>query len=421
MPVCLSAVYWSNSDSIIVSWSHSDSNVTGFEVQRKIGANGTWVYRGTTPPTQMSYEDMVLDPGTTYYYRVRTVNNGLYSAYCITPVSASTPNAPGGLNAPNLTSAEVAGANCNANPYVLTLRWTASAGDGHTHTVAEKSINNIDWSFLAIWEISGSSDPDGEPLPADGHPLQYTNYYVRLRAFKGVGENDVYSSPSNVRQVNAVQTVPTNLSATALRVNGAPRVSVTWTLPPAPFGVHHYRLTRTVDSTSTTVYIACNAQSYIDTSNIAENKTYVYKLQAVDRLDNSNPPPIVSGYGNADFGTIVDFAPSIVSGSIIDNDHINLLRSIVNSVRSSAGLGGPFNAWTDPGIADNSVPVRAAHIKELRFRLKQAYDQLGKTPPAYTDPSPDPPGSAYDQALIGIVVKKEHINQLRAAVKPITY
>jgi hypothetical protein len=83
---------------------------------------------------------------------------------------------------------------------------------------------------------------------------------------------------------------------------------------------------------------------------------------------------------------------------------------------------GVFNNWTNPGtIGSNQGLIQAAHIKELRFRLKEALTRMGAPLPPYENPTPDPGAPGYDAALRGVVVKKEHINDLRAAVKPITY
>jgi len=417
-PTCTNAIYWSNIPGITIYWNHDLTNVTNFQVQRKIGANGTWADLTTTGPTTLYFTDTALDTGTTYYYQVRTYNNGMYSPYCNPAVSASTPGAPGGApSTPNLTNAVLSGANCNSNPFTLTLTWTANPNDGHTHIVAYTSPDTITWTYLSIWPRPGEGEPNIKVLNAsDG--LSYGNRHVRIHAYKFVNNEDVFSSPSNARPINAAQTVPTQVSATSQRFNGQPRVAVAWTLPPAPFGVHHYRLTRIVDNVTTTVSIACNAASYVDTSSIANNKAYVYKMQAVDKPDNQFPT--VSGFSNADYATTVDFVPSINTGVLISADHINSLRNTVNYVRSTTGAG-IFTGWTDQTIGANLVVIQAAHIKELRFRLKEALLLIGAPLPNYTDPTPDPGAPGYDAALRGVVVKKEHFNQLRAAVKPITY
>src|SRR6266568_955875 len=72
---------------INLSWT---SNETGFEIQRKTGASGTYaqiVFLWNT--TSRSYSDAFLASGTTYFYRIRAANKCCYSAWS-NEVSATT-------------------------------------------------------------------------------------------------------------------------------------------------------------------------------------------------------------------------------------------------------------------------------------------------------------------------------------------
>jgi hypothetical protein len=57
------------------------NNETGFEVHRKTGSAGTWARIVTTGPNISIHNDAGRAPGTTYYYRVRSVNGSGASAW----------------------------------------------------------------------------------------------------------------------------------------------------------------------------------------------------------------------------------------------------------------------------------------------------------------------------------------------------
>jgi titin len=71
-----------NSTQINVTWSESIVNETGFIVERKTGAAGTYAQVGSTlPQNSTSYTDNVASSATTYFYRVYAVNSVNRSEY----------------------------------------------------------------------------------------------------------------------------------------------------------------------------------------------------------------------------------------------------------------------------------------------------------------------------------------------------
>ena len=58
-----------------LTWADDSSNETGFEIQRKTGADGTWGTLTTLVANQTSYSDAAVASGTQYFYRVRAIND----------------------------------------------------------------------------------------------------------------------------------------------------------------------------------------------------------------------------------------------------------------------------------------------------------------------------------------------------------
>lgn len=84
--------------------------------------------------------------------------------------------------------------------------------------------------------------------------------------------------------------------------------------------------------------------------------------------------------------------------------HLTELRSRVNTVRATFGLGA--FAWTN-AITAGSTLAKAVDVIELRTALAAAYTAAAMTQPVYVDPS----------LPAGTTVKVVHISQLRAAVE----
>ena len=62
-------------------WTDNSSNETGFKIERKTGAGGTYAQIATVGASVTSYSNTGLTPGTTYFYRVRATNASGDSAY----------------------------------------------------------------------------------------------------------------------------------------------------------------------------------------------------------------------------------------------------------------------------------------------------------------------------------------------------
>ena len=70
-----------SSTQIDLSWSDNSNNETGFKIERKTGAGGTYSEIDTVLADVTTYSDTGLAEGTTYYYKARAYNTAGSSAY----------------------------------------------------------------------------------------------------------------------------------------------------------------------------------------------------------------------------------------------------------------------------------------------------------------------------------------------------
>ncbi len=70
-----------SSSQINLSWTDNSNNETGFKIERKTGAGGTYSQIATVGASVTSYSNTGLSNGTVYYYRVRAYNSVGNSSY----------------------------------------------------------------------------------------------------------------------------------------------------------------------------------------------------------------------------------------------------------------------------------------------------------------------------------------------------
>ncbi|MEI6209707.1 MAG: DUF1566 domain-containing protein [Desulfuromonadales bacterium] len=69
-----------STSQINLKWSDNSSNETGFKIERKAGATGTYAQIATTAANVTSYNDTGLSTSITYFYRIRATNSAGDSA-----------------------------------------------------------------------------------------------------------------------------------------------------------------------------------------------------------------------------------------------------------------------------------------------------------------------------------------------------
>jgi hypothetical protein len=154
-----------SSSQINLAWTDNSSNETGFKIERKTGASGTWSQITTTAAGVTSYSNTGLAASTQYYYRVRATNATGDSAYSneANATTSSTGNTIAVNSSVNgslaTTDATTTAGNGSAGAYMDDYTFSAVSGTTYTITLNSTAFD----AYLRLYNGSTllTSDDDG--------------------------------------------------------------------------------------------------------------------------------------------------------------------------------------------------------------------------------------------------------------------
>lgn len=253
---------------INIFWQDTSSYVTGYELWRKDGLNGTYVKIKSLPPDAFNTNDAGLDPKVRYFYKLRGFNpfgSSEYSNEVASTLSNGSPDIP---YPTNLVAKILAKDK-------IQLSWTDNSSNENFFQVERKTGS------------TGTFFPIGKPLPPNtttfldsAYGLQPGNdYEYRVKAY-----SDTDSSWSNslaVRTPDYNLTKPSNLAAARFNTN---TIRIIWT------DNSQYETSTIIErkSTSNTAYtqigtVGTDITRFDDTSfNVGES--YTYRVRGTDGL-----------------------------------------------------------------------------------------------------------------------------------------
>ncbi|GEM_PF-363582 len=256
---------------------------------------------------------------------------------------------------------------------------SSSAGNGDT-TSATVTVydanNNVATGYTGTIHFTSTDGAATLPvnytfLGADAGVHTFTNGFTfRTTGVQVVtGTDTVVNTVTNSRGITVGPPTPTGLTATA---DTTTHVSVSWL---ASQGAVSYELVRISAAGQQTIPLA--ATSYGDT--VTAGGAYIYKVRAIDSSSR------YSGYSAPDIAMARTFTddPLIANTTAVKAIHITELRDAINALRQAAGIG--TTTFSDP--SPSAMSIRKTHLDELRAALTAARAAAGLTNAAYTDPT----------------------------------
>ena len=308
-----------SSSQINLSWTDVASE-TGFKIERKTGASGTYVQIGTTGTNIVSYNDTGLTVNTTYFYRIRATNIGGDSSYSV-EVSATTlntaPAAPSGLTATAISTTQV------------NLSWVDNSPN-ETGFRIERSIGT---NFVEITTVGA-----GITTFSDTGLVPGTNYLYRVRATNLLGDS-AYSNQATATTLVPPPATPTGLAATA---TSSSQINLTWSDVATETGFKIERKTGSGGTYAQIATVGAGVTTYSNTG-LSGNTTYFYRIRAT----NAGGDSAYSAEASATTLNSPPAAPATLTAVAASGTQINLSwPDVANEtgykVERKTGSGGTY-------------------------------------------------------------------------------
>jgi transcriptional regulator CtsR len=304
-----------SASQINLSWTDNSSNETGFYIERRTGAAGSFTQIATVPANTTSYQNTTgLVDGTTYYYQVRAYNTYGNSAYT-GQASATTPF----LAPTNLTATAI-------SPSQINLSWNDNSQSETGYYIERKTGLNGTFALIATTASNATTFQDTGLV-------DNTTYYYQVRAFNSYG-NSAYSNQANDTTPLAPPSTPTNLlgwstSATQIQlswndtahnedgfiIEHSPNSPGNWTQAGAMTGPNVTTFSDNPLTADTTYYYrvkAHNSAGDSGYSNIVSATTTVWQVTvAVDDGLGTTPNTLSRALALATSGQTISFTTSV--------------------------------------------------------------------------------------------------------------
>ncbi len=197
----------------------------------------------------------------------------------------------------------------------------------------------------------------------------------------------------------APASIPSGLTSTA-----GSTVTLNWT---AASGATNYRVVRATSKEGPYSFVGTTSSTTLNDTSVTSGTAYLYKVCAADGSGNCT-----SAYSNVSLGvafsftdpTIQTFAENPSNPTTIKAAHITELRTVVNAVRTLAGLSAA--TWTNSTITAGVSLISKDDVMDLRNRLNDALVAMNLQTQPYTDPT-------LAGAPNGTIVQAVHIRELR--------
>jgi hypothetical protein len=351
---------------IDLTWQHSSTQVTGFQVFRSTtGPTGTYALLASTVATVTSFADAGLAGSTTYCYEVRsfrtTGRNTTYTAYsdaaCATTKQPPIFPAPGSANATPQGSTAV-------------VVWTLGVGTPSGFRV-ERSANNT-----GPWEVAATTEGSARSYVDAGRQGDILVCYHIVALYDG-GE----SEPSNV-DCTAPPYNPTNLVAAP-----APdAITLTWQDNSRVEDLYDVQRAADAVTFSTLASLPANSTSYRDVA-VVVAKTYWYRVQA--RKDggasnNSNTISVMVPLPGTPTSASGTEAMPVNSSSIRVRWTDNSTDESGFRVEQASSVAGPWASGGTAAVNATSLALSAASEQRLCYRVL-AFNAAGNSPPSTPD------------------------------------
>jgi hypothetical protein len=337
-----------SSTQINLSWTNV-GNETGYKIERKFGAGGTYTQIATMATDVGTFNDTTVTPANTYYYRVRATNadgDGVYSP----EANATTvlPSAPTALNASTISSTQIS------------LSWTS---------VINTTGYKIERGFTPGGPYTQIGTTTTDVVTYNDTTVTPGNtYYYQVRAYNIIGDGG-YSPEINAGTIPP--SAPTALTATMIF---STQINLSWTDVTNTTG---YKIERKFGASGFYVQIATTVAeevTYFDTT-VTPTNTYYYHVRAYNGSGDGGYSPETNATPMA--------PPSALTATAISSTQIALTWTNVAN-ETGYKIERSFISSEKPLSNDTPPSSSGASIYTMGYRFKPLVDGQIRNCPSFS-------------------------------------
>ncbi len=386
---------------INLSWQDNSNNETGFEIYRSAAAAGPYVTIGTVAAGKTAFADSVVQPSTTYYYKIKAIGQYGSSPFSddgyaslqykyyetgslsvLPDFTTLTPQKTGNIN-----NFDISIRNRNSQyaitydghikvPVTGNYTFYTSSDDGSNLYIDGTGTSNL---VVNNDGLHGAVEKSGTVnLTAGVHAIRVAYFQnggdqilTASYAGPGISKQAIPDSVLNMLPANATTlaapgapNVPVNFTATAI---SSSKIQLSW--KDSATNETGYEIYRSANNNSNyallTTVGAADAVTYTD-STLFANATYFYKVRAINATASSgytpelsattlNNPPVIAAIASQfmRYGTQLQVN---VAASDPDNEQLTTLISNLPAFGSFLSTGnGTATITFNPQQADQGV------------------------------------------------------------------
>jgi transcriptional regulator CtsR len=262
-----------SSSQINLTWQDNSGDETGFKIERKTAAGGTYSQLATVGANVTSYSNTLLSANTTYYYRLRAYNAVGNSDYSNEASATTLPPPP---SAPMLKSPATASTVPSLTPR---LEWNASSG---AVSYGAQISTSSSFTSLVVNE-TGITNLYYDIAP--GILKWNTTYYWRVNARNSYGSTSSWSTSRYFKTaIGPPPNAPSDPVATPI---SSSQINLSWQDNASDETGFKIERKTGSGSYSQIATVGANVTSYSN-SRLSASTTYYYRVRAYNTAGNSN-------------------------------------------------------------------------------------------------------------------------------------
>jgi hypothetical protein len=256
------------SSKVFLAWTDNSGDETGFTIQRKEGATGTYAQIGTVGANVTTYtdDDNTLLDGTQYYYQVCAYNPAGNSPWSNEVNGVTLLADPTSLTATAVSSSQIS------------LAWVDNSLSETGYKIEQSPVDDLHYTQIAAVGANISS------YTASGLN-EATKYYYRVRAYNAIATS-AYCNEKNATTLSNIPIAPSGLRITSILSN---KVILAWT--DNSNNESGFKIQRKQGATGTYTQIAtpgANVTTYTDNDTaLLDGTQYYYKVSAYNSAGDS--------------------------------------------------------------------------------------------------------------------------------------